>query len=87
MKLKPLALFFVIFAAALISGCGGGAAMHMEMDEKMNEVRATAEEALRTANTADYNASVAKQLADEAMTMMQMRMMKGKMKNKMDYHK
>lgn len=72
---KAFALLSLIGIATLLIGCGPS---KMQM-EQMEQIRATADEALRTANTADYNAAVAKDLADEAMTMMQSRkMMKGK---------
>ena len=50
----------------------GGCANEMMMDEKMQamkmEMMMMVDEATRKANTADYNAGVAKSMADDAMT-------------------
>ncbi len=48
-------------AALLLSGCA------CVSQQQVDEVRAIAEEALRTANTADYHAHQAKTMADEAL--------------------
>ncbi len=83
-SLKGIALVSLLASATLLSGCGASNAMKMQMDE----VKATADEALRTANTADYNAAVAKDMADEALTMMQRKgMRKGKKGMMMKYNK
>ncbi len=49
-------------AAFLASGCAS------VTQQQLSEVKEIAEEALRTANTADYQANQAKTMADEALT-------------------
>lgn len=66
----------VVGAAALTAGCASGVSHH-----ELAEVRATADEALRMANTADYHAHQAKIMAHEAMGGKKMhKRMKGMMK-------
>ena len=64
-------------AFLLVGGC---AANNTAM---IDEVRGTADEALRTANTADYNAQTAKQMADQALTDIRRVMKKLNMKSMM----
>ena len=59
----------VVGATFLVAGCGPTVT-----PEQLSEVQQIAEEALRTANTADYQASQAKAMADKALT--KTRMMK-----------
>ena len=54
----------MLSAVLLTTGCAGGAAM----SQQMSDVREIAEEALRTANTADYQAHQAKTMADKALS-------------------
>lgn len=56
-------ILLAVGAAGLAAGCAPGVTM-----QQLEEVRATADEALRTANTADYQAHQAKTMADEALT-------------------
>ena len=61
-------------AVFLVAGCAPSVT-----PEQLSEVQQIAEEAMRTANTADYQASQAKSMADEALTAtrhMKMKMMK-----------
>ena len=56
-------------AVLLLIGCAGATPQQMdEFQQQLNEVRAIADEALRTANTADYQAHQAKTMADEALS-------------------
>lgn len=66
----------VVGAAGLTVGCAPGVT-----PEQLDEVRAIADEALRTANTADYQAHQAKTVANEAYTGLMMH------KSKMDKRK
>ena len=53
----------ILGVAFLATGCAGGS-----HHQHLSEVREIAEEALRTANTADYQAHQAKSMADQALT-------------------
>ena len=74
-------------AAGAVCIAGGCAPQNMATQEQLNEVRMVADESMRTANTADYQAQQAKAMADEALTKMRqmmrnpmmMKMMKGDM--------
>ena len=87
-SLKPFALFSLITAGLLITGCGGTNQIQLD------EVKQIAEEALRTANTADYHASQAKTMADETADELRQhqkmhkmkRMKKGRMKKDKKMH-
>ena len=72
---RSILLATVVGAAGLTAGCAPGVT-----PEQLEEVRAIADEALRTANTADYQAHQAKSMADQALT--DLRMHKNKMKKK-----
>ena len=77
-KYKPFALA-ILFAisTALVSGCA-------PKEVNLDEIRSMIDEAQRTANMADYKASQAKEMADEALTKLQMmHMKKGHRKMKM----
>lgn len=78
--IKKLRHTFLVAAVAgagcLISGCGPTQA---QLDEQLGQIRDIADEAMRTANTADYQAALAKDMADEALTKMRRMMMKDSM--------
>ena len=82
-KRKYILLSAIFGAALLLTGCGAGM-QSSTFQQQIDEVRATADEALRTANTADYQAHIAKNMADEALSnqhrMMKKRGMKSMMK-------
>lgn len=77
---RSASLAAVIGAVSLLTvGCAASGGSNMAMDE----VRAMAEEALRTANSADYQAQQAKAMAQEASEHMHMMMKKKGMRSMM----
>ena len=70
----------IVGVVLLTSGCG---VQQAQLDAQLSEVREIAEEALRTANTADYHAHQAKTMADEALTKQRMMKKKRHMKKMM----
>lgn len=90
MSKKKIYVCAIVPAVLLLSGCqtGGGAMSGdaMMMEEKHMMMQSAVDAAMRQANTASYNANVAKQMADEALSkvnMMQSHMEKRGMKMKM----
>lgn len=55
-----------------MSGCTNHAMMEQHMESMKMEMMMMVDEAMRKANTADYNAGVAKSMADEAMNKTEM---------------
>lgn len=83
-KLKKIYAYGLVAVATLfLSGCGGN---QMMMEEQQMMMQSSIDAAMRKANTADYKAGIAKQVADEALdkvNMMYSRMKMRGMKDKM----
>lgn len=72
-----------VSAALLLGGCAPNTMM---MEEQQMMMQSEIDAAMRKANSADYNAGIAKSMADEALTkinMMEAGMMKRGMKHRM----
>ena len=89
LKKSPI-LGFTVASILCLGGCANPQMMDAKMDEKMEmmkvEMMMEVDKAMRKANTADYNAGVAKSMADDAMSktdMMHQMMMDKGMKMKM----
>ena len=72
---KLIATLSLAVATLLLAGCNNSAMM-MEQEKMMMDMRSSIDEAMRMANSADYKASQAKDMAGEAMSMMHKMMMK-----------